>query len=280
MDNSVPTKVAGWGRLASSPFIWVLFLLMVSACGRSNLHTPHPIAPLHLRGMNVVELDKDYPPSDVFGRSYVATGPTRELYMVNIETGETRKLTSDGRLKYYPVLSGDHVAWIEYHKPSKLPDRASSSDIFVMDLKTGEQRRLTTEPAEREGLSIDGHRLVWSESRYQGTGSDIYAYDLESNEEIPIAHGLGDQREPAIHENYVVWMDNRNRPNDLSTRGGSGCENCADNWQDIYLYDFDTGEERLIVQTSALNASPAVYGSRVAWLRYQTDPDSSFSVPA
>ena len=25
MDNSVPIKVARWGRLASSPFIWVLF---------------------------------------------------------------------------------------------------------------------------------------------------------------------------------------------------------------------------------------------------------------
>ena len=275
MDNSVPIKVARWGRLASSPFLWVLFLLIVSGCGRSNPHTPPPIVPLHLRGMNVVELDSNYPPFDLFGHSYVSTGTTGEIYLVDIETGETRKLTSDGRRKYDPVLSENHVAWIEYHEPSKLSDRRASNDIFALDLKTGEQRRITDVPAEREGLSIDGYRLVWSESRYQGTGSNIYAYDLESNEEIPVAVGLGAQREPAIHENYVVWMDNRNRPNDLSTRGGSGCGNCAENWHDIYLYDFDTGEERLIVQTGALNASPVVHGNHVAWLRYQTDPDSS-----
>ena len=273
MDNSVPIKVARWGRLASSPFIWVLFLLIVSACGRSNPHTPPPIAPLHLRGMNVVELDSKYPPFDLFGHSYVSTGTTGEIYLVDIETGEKRKLTSDGRLKYYPVLSGDHVAWIEYHKPSKLPGRASSNDILVLDLETGEQRRLTTEPAEREGLRIHGHRLVWSENRHQETGSDIYAYDLESNEEIPVAVWPGAQQEPAIHENTVVWADNRNSPHVGTIK--AGCGNCAENTFDIYLYDFDTGEERPIVQTGALNTGPAVYGSRVAWLRYQTDPDSS-----
>ena len=250
-----------------------LVVLSASACQRLNPDERPQLVPLHLRFENVFELDNNYPPSDLFGRSYVSTGTTGEIYIVNIETGQTRRLTGDGRPKHAPALSEGYVAWIEYDNPSKFSDGRASNDIFVLDMETGEQRRITDAPAERTGLSVHGHRLVWSERRYQGTGSDIYAYDLESGEEIPVSVGPGSQREPAIHGNMVVWADNRDSPHLGTVK--AGCGNCAENTFDIYLYDFETGETRPIVQTGALNASPSVYGGKVVWLRYRTDPDSA-----
>ncbi len=266
-------------RLSAIKVLWLmlhllgLIILSTSACQRLNPSQPPPIAPLHLRYANVFELDDNYPPSDLFGHSYVSTGSTGEIYIVNIETGETRKLTSDGRMKYDPVISEGYVAWMEYHNPSKLSDGVASSDIFALDLQTGEQRRMTDAPAERYGLRMHGHRLVWQEKRNEETGFDIYAYDLESDEVIPIAVDPGTQQEPAIYDNIVVWADNRDSPHLGTVK--VGCGNCAENTFDIYLYDFEAGETRPIVQTGALNASPSIHGGNVVWLRYRTNPDSA-----
>ncbi len=189
-----------------------LLVLSAYACQQPFDFPPRP-TPFPLAEINAVELDKNHPPSDLFGHSYVTRGPTGEIYIVNIETGETRKLTSDGRRKRGRVISERYMAWIEYHNPSKLSDRAASSDVFALDLETGIQRRITDVTAMRSGLSIYGHRVVWSEDRRQETGSDIYAYDLESNKEIPITVAPRYQGEPDIHENLVVWTDGRNSPN-------------------------------------------------------------------
>ncbi len=266
-------------RLSAIKVLWLmlhllgLIILSTSACQRLNPSQPPPIAPLHLRYANVFELDDNYPPSDLFGHSYVSTGSTGEIYIVNIETGETRKLTSDGRMKYDPVISEGYVAWMEYHNPSKLSDGVASSDIFALDLQTGEERRITNVAAQRGQLGIHGHRLVWTENRHQGTGSDIYAYDLDSDGMIPVVVAPGTQREPDIYGNKVVWSDNRDSPHLGTVK--AGCGNCAENTFDIYLYDFETEETRPIVQTGALNSSPSVHSGKVVWLRYRTNPDSA-----
>ena len=71
------------------------------------------------------------------------------------------------------------------------------------------------------------------------------AYDIETDEEIPVAVAPGAQQWPAIHGDMVVWADNRNSPV-MGTRI-AGCHNCPDNRFDIYSYDLTTGEERPLV---------------------------------
>ena len=162
-----------------------LLSLAVLACQPSNDPPliPRP-TPIPLTGMNVVELDRTYPPTGMSGHSYVSRGSNGEIYILNIQTGEARQLTDDGLKKYGPVMSERYVAWTERHSPTKLEGRAPSSDIYVLDLATGDQRRITYVPAQRSQLDIHVHRLVWRENRRKGGGSDIYAYELESNEAI------------------------------------------------------------------------------------------------
>ena len=57
----------------------------------------------------------------------------------------------------------------------------------------------------------------------------------------------------AIHGDMVVWSDNRDGP-DLGT-SKTGCTNCSDNRFDVYSYNVDTAEEKLLVALS-----PSEYG--------------------
>ena len=96
------------------------------------------------------------------------------------------------------------------------PALTFADDIFVLDLTTGEQRRITEAPANRYGLGISGHRLAWSDTRNELEEEyynfDVYAYDLETDQEIPVAVRRGSQRSPVIYGDTVVWADNRNNP--------------------------------------------------------------------
>ena len=249
-------------------------ILTVLACQPSHdpPQNPKPTQ-VPMAGLDLEYLDYGYPPTGISGDSYVARGAEGEVHIGNIHTGEIRQLTDDGRKKYSPVMSERYVAWTEHHSPSKLGKGRPSSDIIVLDLETGEQRRITEVPAQRSQLDIHSHRLVWTVNRYQGTGYDVYAYDLDSNEETPIAVQEGYQGSPAIHGNFVVCSDGRNSPHIGTVR--EGCSTCPENTRDIYLYDFDTGEEREVVSTGTLNSSPSIHGSRLVWLKYTIEPASA-----
>lgn len=249
-------------------------MLAVLACQPSYEPPQNPRStPIPMAGLDVEYLDHGYPPTGISGNRYVARGSEGEVHMGDIQTGEIRQLTHDGRKKYGPVMSERYVAWTEHHNPSKLGERRPSSDIFVLDLDTGEQRAITEVPAQRSQLDIHGHRLVWRENRYRGGGSNIYAYDLEADEEIPIAVWPGYQGAPDIYGNLVVWSDGRNSPHIGAPK--AGCSNCPENTRDIYLYDFDAGQERKVVTTGTLNSSPSIHDNRIVWLKYTINPASS-----
>ena len=165
------------------------------------LPTSHPVAhsptPIALTDLKAVELGSDYWPTDLSGERSVGIGRDGEVYLANVRTGEIRQLTNDGHRKRRPVISGDTVAWtdqsrqIETHDNNSRTARSLADDIFVLDLNTGDRRRITEVPAKRSGLKISGKRLVWLDNRNEFgehyTHRDIYAYDLEADEEIAVA---------------------------------------------------------------------------------------------
>ena len=63
---------------------------------------------------------------------------------------------------------------------------------------------------------------------------------------------------PAIYEDRIVWMDDRN--------GGSGNYwNLTGNW-DIYMYDLSTHKETQITTDESMQMRPAIYGDNMVWL--------------
>ena len=232
-------------------------------------------------GFRKVELDPQYRPDGVLGDEYVSVGPDGEIYLLNIATGAMRQLTNDGYRKQSPVISADYLAWIDHRRQIEINGIADqypeswSDDIFVLNLNTGEQKRITEVPAKRSVLRISGHRLIWQDTRNEIGGyythADIYAYDLKTNREIPIAVAKGAQRGPNIYGDLAVWMDNRNSPlADAPESGHSGCADCPNNRFDIYIYDFVTGISKPLIQTGYFNTYPKINNDYMVWHAYQS----------
>jgi beta propeller repeat protein len=67
-------------------------------------------------------------------------------------------------------------------------------------------------------------------------------------DEVQITTDESDQFGAAIHEDYVVWNDERN---------GN---------RDIYLYDLESGDEVQLTTDESDQQTPTVYGERAAWV--------------
>ena len=207
-----------------------------------------PLAPLD--EAQVVELSTDIHVTDVFGDDAVGTGQDGELWLMNIRTGDLRRLTSHGHPKGGAVLSSDHVAWTDQRRMVHLPGYSRprfSSDVFVLNRHTGAERRVTDAPATRHGLGISGHRLAWQDNREglledRRWDFDIYAYDLEQDLEIPVAVTLGRENTPVIHGDTVVWTHNPNKPPRGLAVPGSTAR--PDNRFNIYSYNLATAEKK------------------------------------
>ncbi|MDN7023741.1 hypothetical protein FGU65_02320 [Methanoculleus sp. FWC-SCC1] len=96
--------------------------------------------------------------------------------------------------------------------------------------------------------AVDGDRIVWVEGNGADRGSsDIYLYNLTSEELVPVCTAPGEQTRPKISGDRVVWQDMR-----------------SGNW-DIYSYDLTTGEERAVCTDPARQIHPDIDGDDIVW---------------
>ena len=214
-------KPSGRGTRAA----FFLFATMVTvfslACGGLSPSRPPNLTPLPITDLRVVELGTDVLISDSSNGEAVGTGEDGEVYLVTVATGEKRQLTNDGHHKWNAVIAADYVAWLDQRRQLALPGSTSrtplyADDVFLLDRRTGEVRRITDAPASRSGLRISGSRLVWRSGRKEGGDGqweyDIYAFDIASGKELPVAMATDGHQWPAIQGDTVVWADNRNSP--------------------------------------------------------------------
>jgi beta propeller repeat protein len=103
---------------------------------------------------------------------------------------------------------------------------------------------------------IYGNIVVWAEEINLSTQTyNIFYYD-RANPEIdpkplcwPSPNGSRNQLNPAIYDNIVVWQENGSHTND---------------W-DIYMYDMEANEMRIISNASGDQINPAIYKDRIVW---------------
>ena len=84
------------------------------------------------------------------------------------------------------------------------------------------------------------------------SSSSIHGAKAVSISEQQITFDSGHQGAPAIYEDRVVWMDQRNS-NATST-----------NW-DIYMYDLSTDDLTQITDNPSSQEHPAIYGDIIVW---------------
>ena len=216
--------------------------------------------------------EKEFRPTGLSGELSVGIGLDWQVHLVNVITGDRRRLTGGLDRKREAVISDSHVAWTSQNRfrevLSNLPIVRRSYHVFVMAIETGLTTRVTGGTAMRGNLLIDGRRLVWEESRSmvgdRYTEYDVYVYDIDLDEIIPVAVAPGSQRRPAIHGDRVTWVDGRNCREVLED--GVESSPCPGDLWDIRIYDFATGEGRPVAKsTASAHHPPDIHGDHIVW---------------
>ena len=230
---------------------------------------PTPISLTDVRWTAVAY--REYFPMDLYGDHSVGIDGRvmrrdAGILLVNVENGEKRRNTEGGHDLTEVVISGDYIAWGDRSRQIEIPGSSERNrrsrlavDIFVMNLVTGEQRRITDIPARRHSLSIDGNLLVWQDNRNEikehRSHYDIYAYDIEADEEIVVEISPGAQRYPAVSGDRVVWID----------EGGESSR--------LMLYDFSGDETKVIDDSTEPELPPDIYGNYIVWRGHDESGD-------
>ncbi|MBN2238403.1 MAG: hypothetical protein JW712_01410 [Dehalococcoidales bacterium] len=187
-----------------------------------------------------------------------------DVFVYDMKTGETRRITDDEYVQKGAVISGSWVAWLDNRNGSgELYPYPTSRDIYAYNLDTGEQKRVTAEStAEGYGsLAIHGDLVVWSDNRYGDPevksrpsnvadyNNEIFAYNLRTGEEKQITDYEGNDHYPAVYGNRIAWL------RQIDYRKA-----------DIMVYDLETGKEIKVSTSGYADYIPSVYEDRVVWV--------------
>jgi len=186
--------------------------------------------------------------------------PNYDVFLLDLETGEVRQITTEEHAQMCPRIYGDTIVWLdsryeaEYHNPRHY-------DVYAYDLNTGEERRLTSATtADGTDLSIDGNLVVWADNRHADPevwthpssapeyNNDIYLYDLTTGREERITSYPGNDHYPDIDGNKIVWL----RQEDYIRA-------------DVFVYNLETGRESQVSYSSYADFHPSIHGNCIVW---------------
>lgn len=201
----------------------------------------------------------------------------------------------------YPAISVNQIVWED--RPT-----GGDRDIYFCEYDSAsgvcEEEPVTNDSVEQRYPAVSDGLIVWQDYR-NDTGNDntnIYLYDLSSNQEWQITFDTARQERPAVSGNIIVWEDYRdneisganiyyciyesstgscqNQPLISATRDQRNPDIDGDKvvWEDlrnddfeigsgdIYLYNLSTNEEIEVTTHARKQEEPSISGSRVVWV--------------
>jgi TolB protein len=188
-----------------------------------------------LPGLNRAQYRAVFDPSGKRLAAVISDGSAPDLYLLDADGSDLRRLTRTRAIEVSPTWSPDgrRLAFVS--------DKTGSPQIYIMNVNGGEVRRLTydgsynTSPA----WSPDGQWIAY-ETRVGGQ-FDIWLIDPEGGVNVPlVTHGRSDEG-PA-------WAPDSRKLAFSSTRRGRA---------DIYVIDRDGSNLRRLTRDAGNNTSPA-----------------------
>lgn len=135
---------------------------------------------------------------------------------------------------------GDSLVWMSY--------TSSDWDIYHMNVTNGNITRITNDNNTQGYPDVWKNYIVWQDSREREGGFDIYLYDMTSKTEKKISNSLGNNENPRIAENKVVWIND----NEGSRR--------------VMAYDMISDSVELISSSNAQAFGLEFDGTNAAWM--------------
>jgi beta propeller repeat protein len=201
-----------------------------------------------------------------------------DIYLFDLSTGTEKQITTNDQSQFDPDVSGDHIVWLDYRsgKPevylynlntgTEIQISKNNGDctdcgieqtnvywravqenksmLFKYDIST--QVVIELDLGLRDNEIINDYRftrdeIVWSGSKAQDENSDIFYYNLATNEKAQITINETYQYGPVIQGTAIFWTDLRNDPDGVQW---CSCkdppnEELYDNW-DIYWFNLSS----------------------------------------
>jgi beta propeller repeat protein len=193
------------------------------------------------------------PPVPLSGRFVVfGEAMNNNLFLYDAITGSESSLTSDGsapdvqRENAFPAVDGDRVVWSK-RKPY---GSANDQDIVFMNLSTGVTLDICILQGDQKEPALSGQRIVWTDTRNEPGGGDIYLYDMGTGVETAVCSEQGLQMRPKISGDSIVWMDYR------------------DGNPAVYLYNIPSGRKTRISRDNFVADAPLLSGNLAVWQEY------------
>lgn len=145
-----------------------------------------------------------------------------DIYMYNISSGEETQVTNNTSWQEGAVIYEDTIVWTDMRNANLTSDNWLdwNVDVYMYNITTGEETQVTTNESNQLLPAIYGDRIVWEDYRnFNETvnindtdeivvwNSDIYMYNISSQEEMQVTSNDSSQEYPAIYNDTLVWVD-------------------------------------------------------------------------
>jgi len=121
-----------------------------------------------------------------------------DIYLHDMSTGQTKRLTTISANENDPVIDGNIVAWKDTRNGLR-------GDIYFMDVTTGKTKAVTNDSYSQSAPDVSDGRIVWADNR--DGDSDVYCYTVATGVTQRITSEPVEQDSPRIGGSTVVWRE-------------------------------------------------------------------------
>jgi hypothetical protein len=155
------------------------------------------------------------------GRTVIYEGfhtPSRELWMVDIDTLEQINLTNSPAPQFEHDFDGTWTAWTDGRNDGGHGDPYSARynpDIYGMQIPDGEHEALCTDPSTQLHPAVGEGLVAWEDFRNaenpngawdRDADIDIYLLDLGTRREVQVTNLHGQERYPRIDSGRLFYV--------------------------------------------------------------------------
>ncbi len=125
-----------------------------------------------------------------------------EIYFKNLETGESRRLTTNIYGQYHPVIYDQWVVWQD--------NRNGEVDLYGYDLLRNTEVRITQTTENETRPRLEGPWCVCEEDSLGITNINLRLIHLPSLMSMPLTRTTSVKSRPSLVSTKVVWQDTAN----------------------------------------------------------------------